>query len=440
MNQETELKKNKMLQEIGKNMYELIEKAYPICRSITGNGVRDTLRIIKEFIPIEIHEVPTGTKAFDWTIPKEWNIHDAYVLDPKGKKIIDFKKSNLHVLSYSVPIKKNISLTELKSHLHYLPDHPDVIPYLTSYYKEEWGFCIAYNQFQRLEDGEYEVCIDSTLEEGSLTYGEYFIKGEKKDEFLITCYVCHPSLCNDNLSGTVLVTFLAKYLTSLPTRYSYRFLFIPETIGAITWLYQNEHKLSDIKYGLVATCVGDSGISTYKKSRRGDAIIDKAVIHCLKHSATEYKIVDFFPSGSDERQFCSPAFDLPVGSLMRTMYGQFPEYHTSADNLEFVTKEHLADSFYKYISVIRVIEHNKVYMNLNPKCEPQLGKRGLYRMIGGQKKGGIDEIALFWVLNLSDGKNSLLDIAEKSGLEFEMIKKASDALMTANLLKELNDD
>lgn len=431
--------KSQELNRIGNEMYELMVELYPICRSITGDGVRKSLSIISKHVNIKIHEVATGTKVYDWTIPKEWNIKDAYILDPNGEKIIDFKKSNLHVLNYSIPIKKKLPLSELKLHLHTLPDLPDFIPYLTSYYKEDWGFCMSHNQFQKLEDGQYEINIESTLKDGHLTYGEYFIRGKKEDEFLITCYICHPSLCNDNLSGTVLITFLAKYLSSLSLQYSYRFLFIPETIGSITWLSKNEDKISRIKYGLVATCVGDAGSSTYKKSRRGDTMIDKAVIHVLKYSGSDYKIVDFFPSGSDERQFCSPAFDLPVGSLIRTMYGQFLEYHTSADNLEFVKREFLTDSFSKYLSVMYTIEHNKKYMNLNPKCEPQLGKRGLYRMIGGQKQDGIDELALFWVLNLSDGKNSLLDIAERSGLPFDMIKRAADALINSNLIQELDN-
>lgn len=432
-----QLLKNLDVSELGQEMYELMEKLYPICRSITGNGVRETLNIISDYIPLEIHEIPTGTKVFDWIVPKEWNIKDAYIKNSKGEKIVDFNKSNLHVLNYSVPVHKKISLQELKEHLYTLPDYPDWIPYLTSYYKENWGFCLPHNQFEKLEEGEYEVSIDSTLEDGHLTFGELYLTGKSDDEILFSCYICHPSICNDNLSGTVLLAFLSKLLSDRDLKCSYRFLFIPETIGAITWLSLNENKISDIKYGLVATCVGDPGISTYKKTYEGDAIIDKIVQKVLIDSGDKYNIVDFFPSGSDERQFSSPGFKLPVGSLMRTMYGHFPEYHTSADNLDFVQPEYLADSIEKYLKIIFTLENNSTYLNLNPKCEPQLGKRGLYRMIGSQKLGGINELAMFWVLNLSDGTNSLLDISIRSGLIFEQIKAAADALHAHDLLEEI---
>jgi len=315
------------------DMIRLMEELYPICRSITGNGVRQTLEIIKSHIDLDINEIPTGTKVFDWTIPKEWNINDAYVIDPSGKKIIDFKKSNLHILNYSIPIKKKVNLEELKNHLYSLPEQPDIIPYRTSYYQPNWGFCISHNELKKFKNGEYEVFIDSSLEAGKLTYGEFLIKGEVSDEVLISCYVCHPSMCNDNLSGIVLATFLAKYLKNFKLHYTYRFLFIPETIGSIAWLSINEKSAFKIKYGLVATCVGDPGNFTYKKSRIGNSEIDNIAIHVLKNSGKEFKILDFFPLGSDERQFCSPGFNLPVGVLARTIYAQFDEYHTSADNL-----------------------------------------------------------------------------------------------------------
>lgn len=426
----------KNLPRIQSEMFELMRELYPICRSITGNGVRKTLDTIGKYIKLDIKEIPSGTKVFDWTIPKEWNINDAYVMDSKGNKIIDFKKSNLHIVSYSTPVRKKMRLEELKSHLYSLPDQPTLIPYKTSYYKEDWGFCLPHNQLQTLKDEEYEVFIDSTFDMGYLTYGEFYLHGMKDDEILISCNLGHPSLCNDNLSGVVLVTLLAKYLEKVDLRYSYRFLFIPETIGTIAWLFQNENNLSKIKYGLVAACVGDDGVSTYKKSRQGNAEIDKIVIHVLKHSNNEYNVIDFFPYGGDERQFCSPGFNLPVGSLMRTPYGKFPEYHTSADNLEFVKKESLGDSFSKFLSVVSVIEQNRKYTNLSPKCEPQLGKRGLYHMLGGKidEANQNDELALLWVLNLSDGSYSLLDIAERSGIEFYKIKAAADSLYQHDLL------
>jgi len=416
-------------------MYELMREIFPICRSITGNGVRQTLKKIQSILPIEIHEVPSNTKVFDWTIPKEWNIHDAFVKDPKGEKIIDFNNSNLHVVSYSIPIHKKMSLQELKSHIHTLPKIPDVIPYLTSYYNEDWGFCMTHNDFIKLEEGEYEIMIDSTLENGSLTYGEFLKIGEVEDEFLISCYVCHPSMCNDNLSGPVLATILGKYLKEIKTKFSYRFLFIPETIGAITWLSKNEKSIHKIKNGLIATCLGDSGIMTYKKTRNGDNEIDRISKYVLENSKQEFNIIDFLPIGSDERQFCSPAFNLPVGSLMRTMHGKFPEYHTSADNLDFVRAENLEDALIKYSGIIFILENNQKYINLNPKCEPQLGKRGLYRQLGGQKNSEEKELAMFWILNQSDGKNSLLDIAIKSKLDFYLIKQVSDELLEHDLLK-----
>lgn len=422
---------------VGHEMHYLISELYPICRSITGNGFRATISIIKNHIPIEIHEVPSGTQVFDWTVPREWNIRGAHIADSKGERLIDFKKSNLHVVSYSIPIKKKMSLDELKQHLFTLPDYPELIPYRTSYYSENWGFCLSQNQLSELKDEEYEVCIDSSLEDGYLTYGEYYIAGRSSEEVLISCHACHPSLCNDNLSGVALTTFLAKYLDPLSLRYSYRFLFIPGTIGAITWLCLNEAQVSRIKHGLVIACIGDPGKSTYKKSRRGNAEIDKVVAHVLRHSGKDYEIIDFSPYGYDERQFCSPGFNLPVGCLMRTPHGRFPEYHTSADGLDFVQPPYLADSFAKCLSILHVLEHNKPYVNQNPKCEPQLGKRGLYRAIGGQAEGGFDELAMLWVLNLSDGKHTLLDIAERADLPFDSIQKAANALVEHELLKLL---
>lgn len=423
---------------IGEKMYHMMDEMYPICRSITGDGVRKTHEIIRKQIQIETYEVPTGTQVFDWIIPKEWNIKDAYIINPKGEKIIDFKKSNIHVLNYSIPIMAKMSLEELKPHLFTLPEQPDTIPYLTSYYKENWGFCMSHNEFLKLQKGEYEVVIDSTLKDGHLTYGEYYLKGKQDDEILISCYTCHPSLCNDNLSGIVLTTFLAKILSTLSLKYSYRFLFIPETIGAITWLSINEKNVQKIKSGLVVTCVGDPGDSTYKKSIHGNAEIDRIAINVLKNSGQNYKIIDFFPPGSDERQFSSPAFNLPIGLLMRTSFPNFSEYHTSADNMEFVQSQYLADTFSKYIRMIYILENNRTYLNLNPKCEPQLGKRGLYTQIGSQKDGYVDEFSILAVLNLSDGKHSLLDISERAVIEFSLIKKAADLLLTYDLLKEIN--
>lgn len=431
----TDIKERLNPSEVSQEMYQLISELYPICRSITGNGFRETLHWIKKHIELTQHEVPTGTQVFDWTVPKEWNIKDAYVKNSNGERIIDFNKSNLHVVNYSVPVKQKIHLEELKKHLFTLSDRPNWIPYRTSYYKESWGFCLSHKQFLELQDEEYEVCIDSSLEDGHLTYGEYYLKGEKPDEVLISCHACHPSLCNDNLSGIVIATFLAKYLSQINLSYSYRFIFIPGTIGSITWLCLNENQVHKIKHGLVLTCLGDPGKSTYKKSRRGDAEIDKAVTHVLKHSGKDSEIIDFFPYGYDERQFCSPGFNLPVGCFMRTPHSCYPEYHTSADNLDLVQTEYLADSFSKCLSVLHILENNKKYLNQNPKCEPQLGKRGLYGAIGGQTDTKMREMAMLWVLNLSDGNHSLLDIADRSGMSFDSINQAADALLKHDLLE-----
>jgi len=417
-------------------MHELVRGLYPICRSITGNGVRETLRRVGEHIPLKVHEIPTGTPVFDWTVPKEWNIRDAYVRNPEGIKVIDFQKSNLHVLNYSTPVRTRMPLAELREHLYTLPDQPDWIPYKTSYYQERWGFCLTQNQLDGLREGTYEAVIDASLDEGHLTYGECHLPGAISDEVLISCHICHPSLCNDNLSGIALSTFLAKHLQGRPLRYSYRFIFIPGTIGAITWLALNEKTVQRIKHGLVVANVGDSGKMHYKKSRRGDAEIDRAATHALKYSGSPYEIIDFSPYGYDERQFCSPGFDLPMGSLTRTPWGRYPEYHTSADDLTLVQAKYLADSLDTYLSILNILENNRRYINQNPKCEPQLGKRGLYRQMGGNVESKQTELAMLWVLNLSDGGCSLLEIAERANVSFERIAEAAALLLGQELLKE----
>ena len=353
----------------GDELYTLIKRLYPICRSITGDGVRQTLSILQEYIPIKINEVATGTDVFDWTIPKEWNISDAYIKDSNGEKIVDFQESNLHVVNYSVPVNKTLTYEELKKHIHTLPDHPQWIPYRTSYYNETWGFCMQHTKFESMDSTTtYEVKIDSSLGAGSLTYGELFIPGSISDEFLVSCHICHPSLCNDNLSGITVATHLAKRLREMKLRYSYRFLFIPATIGSITWLALNKDKTGNIKHGLVAANLGDSGNSTYKRSRHGNAEIDRAVEIVLRDSGKPFTIQDFFPYGYDERQYCSPGFNLPVGCIMRTPHGKYPEYHTSADNLEFVKPEYLEDSYRRIVNIVSILENNKYYRNTNPYC------------------------------------------------------------------------
>lgn len=413
---------------VGNQAHRLIAELYPVCRSITGNGVRETLHRLQQEIPLETHEVPTGTTVFDWTVPQEWNIRDAYIKDQYGHKIVDLQQSNLHVVNYSVPVHRRMSLSDLKPHLHSLPDRPDWIFYKTSYYKETWGFCLSHRQLRNLEEGEYEVFIDSELTNGSLTYGELVLAGDSTEEVLFSTHICHPSMCNDNLSGIAIATMLAKYLQNQPRRYTYRFLFIPGTIGAITWLARHHESTRQIKHGLVLTGLGDSGGLTYKKSRRGDAFIDRVVKHVLLRSDQAGTLLDFSPYGYDERQYCSPGFNLPVGRLSRTPFGEYPEYHTSADNLNFVKPEALAGSMFMLMDVINILENDKKPVNQQPYCEPQLGRRGLYDAIGAE------QLAMLWVLNYSDGMHSLLDIAEKSGLKFDVIEQTARLLSAKMLL------
>jgi aminopeptidase-like protein len=428
----------KDISEVGKNLYDFAVELYPICRSITGDGIRRTLSMMGERIPLEIHEVPSGTKVFDWIVPKEWNIQDAYIIRPDGKRIAEFQKCNLHVLNYSTPIRKRMPLSELRPHLFTIPDKPEWIPYRTSYYKQDWGFCLSHNEMLALKEGEYEVCIDSSLKDGSLTYGECFISGESTDEILISSHACHPSLANDNLSGLAVATELAKFVSGRDLRYSYRFLFLPGTIGAITWLARNREAARRIRHGLVLTGLGDKGQFHYKKSRQGNAEIDRAAAHVLAHLGESSEILEFSPYGYDERQYCSPGFDLAVGCLMRSVWGSFPEYHTSADNLEFIHPQQLAGSFRVCAGIFNVLENNRTYRNLQPYCEPQLGRRNLYRSTGGESI--TDEIhARLWVLNLSDGEHSLLDIAERSGLPFQAVLDASELLVQSDLLSVVPD-
>ncbi len=418
-------------------MFELVAELFPICRSITGEGVRETLRRVASRLPLSVVEVPSGTPVFDWTVPKEWNIRDAYIKNPQGERVVDFKKCNLHVLNYSIPVSQRMGLSELRKHLYSLPDHPDWVPYRTSYYADRWGFCLSDRQLNRLAEADYDVCIDSTLAPGSLTYGEFILPGEESAEVLLSCHVCHPSLANDNLSGIAVAVYLARLLQARAhRRFTYRFLFIPGTIGSITWLAQNEAQAAKVRHGLVLSCVGDPGHCTYKRSRQGTAEIDRAAVHVLKHSGEPHEVLEFTPYGYDERQYCSPGFNLPVGCFLRTPNGRYPEYHTSADNLELVRPDALRDSLGKLLQVISILEGNERFINKNPKCEPQLGRRGLYATMGGQNQGKAFEMALLWVLNLSDGENTLLEIAERAGVKFDIIRQAADSLVSHQLLRK----
>ena len=434
----------------GAAMMRMIRELFPICRSITGDGMRRTLGIVSRELPapLRLHEVPTGAPAFDWTVPKEWNIRAAYIetVGEKRRRVVDFADNNLHILQYSLPVDRVVPVEELRRHLHTLPETPDWIPYRTAYYAETWGFCLSQRQADALTDPAYRVVIDTTLATGHLTYGELLMPGESggegaEEEVLISCHSCHPSLANDNLSGIAVATMLARHVAGLARRrYGYRFLFIPGTIGSLAWLSRNEHEIVPrIRHGLVLSCVGDSGPVTYKQSRRGDAPVDRIVAHVLKTSGGPHRITPFIPYGYDERQYCSPGFDMPVGCFMRSPNGTFPEYHTSADNLDFVKPESLVDSLEKLKEVVAAIEDgDTLYRSLNPKGEPQLGKRGLYRPIGGQKDAAsFDGMTLLWVMNLADGKHTLFDMAERSGQSFAAIRLAAEALAEKGLLERV---
>jgi aminopeptidase-like protein len=421
---------------LGAELYQLVTDLYPICRSITGDGVRATLARVAREIPLEVHEVPSGTRVLDWVVPPEWNIRDAYVLGPDGSRVIDFRVSNLHVVSYSIPVRQRLTLAELRPHLHTLPDQPDLVPYRTSYYSESWGFCLSQRQLDELPDGKYEVCIDSTLAPGSLTYGELVVAGDLDDEVLISSHVCHPSLCDDNLTGIAVAALLARQLIAGPRpRHTFRFLFAPGTIGAITWLAQHRSTAQHVKHGLTLTCLGDHHPFTYKRTVAGDAPIDRAAVHVLARSGYDHDVIDFVPYGYDERQFNSPGFRLAVGSLMRGRHGQFPEYHTSADNLGFVSAERMVESFEVLASILGVIDRDRTLVNLEPYGEPQLGSRGLYAALGGTAIADA-QLAMLWVLNLSDGEHSLLDIAERAGLDFHSVDATARVLEEHGLLAE----
>lgn len=420
--------------QAGARMFALMERLYPICRSITGPGVRQTLDIVQECLPLTRSEVPTGTPAFDWTVPNEWTIRDAWIKDPSGTCIVDFRRSNLHVVSYSAPVRQRLSLSELKEHLHSDPEHPGWIPYRTSYYRETWGFCLAHQQLLSLQEGEYEVCIDADLRPGSLSYAECVIPGASPSEVLLFAHTCHPSLCNDNLSGVVLLTVLGQYLRRCQLNWTYRLVFAPATIGSITWLSRNRDHLDRIKAGLIVSVAGDPGAITYKRSRHGNSLIDRAAIHIVHQGETPGTVLPFSPWGYDERQFCSPGINLPVGRITRSPNGAYPQYHTSADNLDLVQPEHLQDSLQRIMRILCVLESDRRYLNLSPFGEPQLGRRGLYQMMGGYTNIGALQHALLWVLNYSDGLHSLLDIAEASELDFQTLLHAAELAERSGLL------
>lgn len=426
-----------------KNIIEnYFDKLWPICRSITGNGLRDSLKIIQEIIPLELKEVSTGTEVFDWTIPKEWNINDAYIICPDGKKIAQFKINNLHLVNYSVPINTEISFDELERHLHYIKEMPDAIPYITSYYKETWGFCISYNEFVKLsKSGTYKVVIDSTLEHGSLTYGEYVLKGETDEEVLFSTYLCHPSMANNELSGPLVQAFLYQKIAALPKRkYTYRFLFAPETIGVIAYLNTvGDHLKQKLVAGYVLTCCGDSGSFVYKQSKQVNSLADIVARHVLKNQSIPYELIPFSVGGSDERQYCSPGFNLPVGSLTRSMYQKYKEYHTSLDNKSFISFDAMEKTIEVYFQFVRALEINDIYINTIPYCEPQLGKRGLYPSSVNPTESRKLIHDRMHLLTYADGNHSLLEIADLKNINVFDLELHLEPLLHAGILKYINE-
>lgn len=421
--------------EVGRSIHRFARDLYPICRSITGDGVRETLRRIGERIPIEVHEVPSGTPVLDWTVPNEWNIDEAWVENASGERVIDFRQHNLHVVSYSTPVHARMSRAELEPHLHSLPDHPDWIPYRTSYYDETWGFCLSEHARQALPEGEYEVRIASTLGPGHLTYGELLLPGESESEILLSSHVCHPSLANDNLSGLGIAVHLAQLLQEAPRHHSIRFLFIPGTIGSITWLARNRERVDRVAHGLTLVCLGDGSPITYKRTFGGDRAIDRVVPRVLADSGVPHDVIDFFPYGYDERQFNSPGFRMPVGSLLRGRHGEFAEYHTSGDSLEFVKPEHLAESFEVCRRIVEALDAHRCYRSLAPYAEPQLGKRGIYRAMGGASNPGDLQMATLWWLACADGEHDVSALAERSKLPLAVLAEAADILVEQGLLE-----
>ncbi len=424
----------------GFDIYAHAEALFPLCRSITGEGLRQTLKYIGSHIPLEVQEVASGTKVLDWEVPPEWTARSATLQTLSGQVVVDFSENNLHLLQYSRPINQIVALDELQNHLYSIPEQPDLIPYRTAYYTDTWGFCLSHRKREALSDPAYKVEIDTTVAPGSLSYGECFLPGEEPAEVLISVHCCHPSLANDNLSGISIAIELARKLERQRRRLSYRFVFIPGTIGAITWLHFNRDAASRIQHGLVLTCAGDPAPPTYKRSRRGNSPIDRYASYVLAQEGHSDRVLPFVPYGYDERQYCSPGFNLPVGCLMRSPNGTFPEYHTSADNLSFIKPEALADTQRILERILMIAEHDKTFVNVQPFGEPQLGRRGLYRPVGGQGTGDnrseFDQMTLLWILNLSDGSHSLLDIAERSGTRFEAVVAAANALRMAGLLAD----
>lgn len=423
--------------EPGRWMHQLASRLFPIHRSMSGEGNRETLRVLNEYVPVKIHEVPTGTPVFDWTVPREWSIRDAYVADDQGRRIIDYRQSNLQIVNGSNPLRARMTWAELKPRIHTLPEHPDWIPYRTDFFTDGWGFCMSQRAFDHADgqvgDRQLEVVIDASYADGSLTYGEVFLPGKTDRELLLYAHLCHPSLANDNLSGIVIATRLARELASAERYYSVRIVFAPATLGAITWLAINEANLSRIDHGLILTLLGDRAPLSYKRSRRAHAVVDRAAEY-LHEAGTIGSLHEFSPLGYDERQFCSPGIDLPMGRLMRSEHGQFDQYHSSGDDLDFITPRALEESLDACRSLIHILENNRTYQNRKPKGEPQLGEYGIYRAFGKADDRGQLQEAILWLLNLTDGTNDLLSISRRSGLPFDLLDRAAKLLLSHDLI------
>jgi aminopeptidase-like protein len=417
-------------ESLGDELLELMRELFPIPRSLTGDGVRETLRVLAREVPLELVEMPTGTPIFDWVAPREWKLRRAWIEGPRGERIVDTADSPLHVLGYSVPVDAVLTLEELRAHV-FTHENPELVPYRTSYWTEQWGFCMSGAQLESLEPGDYHAVVDAELVDGSLTSGELTLEGAGETEFLLSTYVCHPALANDNLSGIVVLWALARTLARQRLEHTYRLLWSPGTLGPLCWLARNLKTLERVQNGLVISCVGDPGPLRYKTSRRGDAPVDRAAAYVLAREPDSI-VGDWQPTGGDERQFCSPGFDLPVGTLSRTPHGLFPEYHSSADDLSLVTPGALAGSFRTALEIVDVVETNARYRNLAPYGEPQLGRRGLYQSV---PDGTNPERAYLWLLSLSDGEHDLLGIAERSGLPYEALRSAAAKLESHGLLE-----
>lgn len=421
------------------DLESIFDRLWPLNRSLTGNGNRETLRILSEYIPLNISEIPCGTKCFDWEIPPEWNVKDAWIKDASGRKIVDFCKNNLCLLGYSEPVHKKVSWEELKQHLYTLPNQPQAIPYRTSYYQKRWGFCISYSQYLSLSnEEEYEVYIDASYNPlGSMTIAESEIKGRSDKTIYITSYICHPSMANNELSGPLVICELYHLikLNIVDPYYTYKFLLMPETIGSIWYLsVHRDEILNKCISGVVVTCIGDNAPFTLKKSRRGNGLLEQSIEYLLRTTCDSYKKYDFFPLGSDERQYCSPGFDLPFCSLTRSMYGEYDEYHTSLDNKEFISFDAMSKSAEFLMQAMQIVEYNGSYMNLYPYCELQLGKRGLYPTLSAPNSRSTLVDAFMWILNYSDGNHDLMWISEKSGINFFVIKEAVEILLNHKIL------